>query len=234
MSSRPRPGSPGRGGRIALRLFGWLVGVPLALFRFLRRATPIETVAPPGSGASLAPDGPDGTHREDAYAVGPVVHRRFDATIRAPRLSAAQLLSIIAADPNVIAPSEVLRFEKTRGEPGDLREGDAVRIRMAGPWDGPVEVTRRWEEGFRLAATRKHPQLGQLEFRARDDGDTITMQIQTRERAARLAFHLLRKTGIVHRMQTHTWTAMLENAARLAGGRPPERITVSTWSESGS
>jgi hypothetical protein len=165
--------------------------------------------------------------------VGPVVHRIYGAAIRAPRLTAEKLLAIIAADPNVVAPSEVLRFERTRGERGRLREGDELLIRMAGPWNGPVKVTRRWEEGIRLAATRGNPQLGQVELRARDEEGRIVMEIQTRERAAGLSFRALQRIGLIRRMQSYTWAEMLENAAQLAGGRPPERVTVRSWHANG-
>jgi hypothetical protein len=219
--------------RVLLRWVGWLVGAPLAIFRFLRRETPIVDVDPSAAARALTAAGPDAARREAGTGVGPVVHRVYSATIHAPKLPATRLVSIIAADPNVIAPSEVLRFEKTRGAPGRLMEGDELLIRMAGPWNAPVRVTRRWEEGFRLAATRGHPQLGQVELRARDEGERITMEIQTRERAAGLTFHALQRIGLIRRMQSYTWAEMLENAAQLAGGRHPERIAVGSWRERG-
>jgi hypothetical protein len=153
----------------------------------------------------------------------------YGATIQSPKLNPERLIAIIAADPNVIAPVEVLRFKKTRGEPSDLHEGDELVIQMAGPWSGPVQLTRRWETGFRLTAKSGHPQLGQVELRARDNEGKIDMEIQTRERAAGLSFRLLQRIGLVQRMQTHTWAEMLENAAQIAGGRRLERITMSSW-----
>lgn len=228
MSARPAAGIRNRLRR-CLRTLGWLVGAPLAIFRFLSREMPVEEVASADAPPPLPAEEPDPAHREDGQAVGPVLHRLYSATIQAPNLTAELLVSIIAADPNVIAPSEVLRFERTRGAPGGLREGDELLIRMAGPWNGPVAVTRRWKEGFRLAARRGHPQLGQVELRARDEDGRIAMQIQTRERAAGLSFHILQRIGLIRRMQTHTWAEMLENAAQLAGGRRPERVTVRSW-----
>jgi hypothetical protein len=195
---------------------------------------PVEHVDSVGAPSPLPAEEPDPAQREDEQAVGPVVHRLYSATIRAPKLTADRLVAIIAADPNVIAPSEVLRFEKTRGEPGALREGDRLLIRMAGPWNGPVEVTRRWEKGLRLAARPGHPQLGQVELRACDEGGEIAMHIQTRERAAGLSFHLLQRLGLIQRMQTYTWAEMLENAAQLAGGRRLERVTVRSWRGGGA
>jgi hypothetical protein len=212
-----------------MRRVGWLVGAPLAVFRFLRREIPIVEIDPGGASAALTSDERETAQRERDDGVGPVVHRVFSATIRAPKLTAGRLLAIIAADPNVIAPSEVLRFEKVRGEPGHLRETDELLIWMAGPWNGPVKVTRRWDEGFRLTATRGHPQLGQVEIRLRDEDDGIAMEIQTRERAAGVSFHALQRIGLIRRMQSYTWAEMLENAAQLGGGRRPDRITVGSW-----
>jgi hypothetical protein len=212
-----------------MRRLGWLVGGPLAVFRFLRREIPIIEVDPAGAARPLTADNHGDAQPQDEDGVGPVVHRLYGATIRSPQLTAGRLLAIIAADPNVIAPSEILRFEKIRGEAGCLREGHELLIRMAGPWNGPVRVTRYWEEGFRLAATRGHPQLGQVELRVRDEDGQIAMEIQTRERAAGVSFHVLQRIGLIKRMQSYTWAEMLENAAQLAGGRPPEQVTVASW-----
>jgi hypothetical protein len=212
-----------------MRKLGWLVGAPLAVFRFLRRRIPVEEVDPAGAPVPLPADESDGAHREDRQGVGEVVHRVYSATIQAPKLPAERLVAIIAVDPNVIAPSEVLRFEKTRGDPGGLVEGDELLIRMAGPWNAPVEVTRRWERGFRFSASRGHPQLGQVELRARDKDGAIAIEIQTRERAAGITFHVLQRIRLIRRMQSYTWGEMLQNAAQLAGGRRPDRIAVRSW-----
>jgi hypothetical protein len=218
-----------RFGRRFIRTVGWIVGAPLALFRFLRRQTAVEVINSRGGPAPLPADEPKSVNRESEQGVGREVHRLYSATIQTPKLPAGRLLEIIAADPNVIAPSEVLRFEKTRGKPGGLEEGDELLIRMAGPWNAPVKITRRWEEGFRFAATGGHPQIGQVELRLRDDGGELAVEIQTRERAAGVKFHLLQRIKLVQRMQSYTWGEMLQNAAQLAGGRQLERITVRSW-----
>ena len=225
MASRQVHRLHSRFGRHLLRRLGWLLGAPLAIFRFVQRRVPIEEIDPPGDHAPLPADGVE-RDTQGGEGIGRVVHRVYSATIEAPTLSAERLLSIVAADPNVIAPTEVLQFERARGQPGRLEEGDKLLIRMAGPWNAPVEVTRRWEEGIRLAAARGHPQIGQVELRARDEHGAIAVEIQTRERAAGIAFHLLRQIRLIQRMQSYTWGEMLQNAAQLAGGRPPEHITV--------
>ena len=232
MASRPTRRFQSRLGRRVVRRLGWLFGAPLAFFRFMRRQIPVEAVDSAGALPPSLPEDPDLAHREGERAVGPVVHRLYGATIQAPKLTPERLLAIIAADPNVIAPVEVLRFEKAEkanGGSGGLQKGDELLIQMAGPWSGPVKVSRRWDTGFRLVAQRGHPQLGQVEFRARDNGGDIEMEIQTRERAAGLSFHALQRVGLIQRMQSYTWAEMLENAAQLAGGRRPEWITVKSW-----
>ena len=55
------------------------------------------------------------------------------------------------------------------------------------------------------------------------------VEIQTRERAAGVTFHLLQRIKLVQRMQSYTWGEMLQNAAQLAGGRRLERITARSW-----
>jgi hypothetical protein len=237
MASRPTRRFQSRLGRRVVRRLGWLFGAPLAFFRFMRRQIPVEAVDPAGALPPSLPEDPDLADREGERAVGPVVHRLYGATIHAPKLTPERLLAIIAADPNVIAPVEVLRFEKAEkanGGSGGLQEGDELLIQMAGPWSGPVRVSRRWDTGFRLVAQRGHPQLGQVEIRARDNGGDIEMEIQTRERAAGLSFHVLQRIGLIQRMQSYTWAEMLENAAQLAGGRRPERVTVQSWRASSS
>ena len=59
--------------------------------------------------------------------------------------------------------------------------------------------------------------------------DDIMVEIQTRERAAGLGFYVLQRVGLIRRMQSYTWAEILQNTARLAGGRPPDRITVQSW-----
>jgi hypothetical protein len=95
-----------------------------------------------------------------------------------------------------------------------------------------MRVTERGEDRLRLAAMPGHPQQGQIELRVRShhaDRDDILIELQTRERAAGLGFYLLWRVGLIQRMPSYTCAEMLQNAARLAGGRPPDRITVHSW-----
>ena len=52
--------------------------------------------------------------------------------------------------------------------------------------------------------------------------------IETAERPERSRISLQRIKP-VQRMQSYTWSEMLQNTAQLAGGRQRERITVRSW-----
>ena len=215
-----------------MRQLGWLLGAPLAVFRFLRREILVEQIDAAHPVAPLPAADPRASPSQTEPGLGPVAHHLYAATTRNPKLAPEQVLAIIAANPNVVAPTEVLRFERPRGTSSSLQKGDELLIRMAGPWNGPMRVTERGDDRLRLAAMPGHPQQGQIELRVRSrDGDRngILIELQTREHAAGLGFYLLQRTGLIQRMQSYTWAEILQNAARLAGGQPPDRITVQSW-----
>lgn len=198
--------------RAGARAIGWAIGVPLATFRFLARRIPIERVASP---AEWVADG--------------LVHRRVWIECERPQLSATRLLNIIAADPNVVVPTEVLQFHKTAGDPGQLVVGDRYLIRMAGPWDGPVIVAARDDNGVRLESCPGNPQQGHINFLVQDEGGRLRIEIASRYRPASRAFRALaRFLPLVERMEIHTGGHILEMAAQLAGARPPQRIWLQT------
>ncbi len=215
-----------------MRRLGWLLGGPLAIFRFLRREILVERIDATDPAAPLPAADPRDSSSQTESGFGPLTHRLYTATTRSPKIAPEQLLAIIAANPNVVAPTEVLRFERPRGTSDRLQKGDELTIRMAGPWNGPMRVTEQGEDRLRLAAMPGHPQQGQIELRVRSgdaEHNDIVIELQTRERAAGLGFYLLQRVGLVQRMQSYTWAEILQNAARLAGGRPPDRITVQSW-----
>jgi hypothetical protein len=196
--------------RAAERTIGWAVGVPLATFRFLARRVPIERVPAP---AEWAADG--------------LVHRRLWAECEGPQLPATRLLDIIAADPNVVMPTEVLQFHKASGDPGRLAVGDRYLIRMAGPWDGPVSIATRDKNRVRLESCPGNPQQGHIDFVVEDDGERLRIEIASRYQSASRAFRVLtRSLPLVERMEVHAGGHILEMAAQLAGARPPERIRL--------
>src|SRR5687768_13840778 len=114
---------------------------------------------------------PSGVSREETQlsdaGVGPLFHRRYEALIAEPTLSAEELMARLTTDVNQAAPTEFARFTKVLGEKSRMDVGDEYVVRMPGPWDGPVRVVARTPTSFRLATLESHLEAGQIEFRDR-------------------------------------------------------------------
>ncbi len=183
---------------------------------------------PPPSGALL-----DDTQLSDA-GVGPLFHRRYQARIAEPRLSAEELMERITADPDQVAPKEFARFKKVHGQKGRMAEGDEYVVRMPGPWDGPVRVIGLSPTSFRFATLEGHLEAGQIEFRvagddegAQDGGLVFTVESWARsgDELSRLMYQRLH---MAKEVQLHMWASFLERVVKLAGGRLDRGIDVET------
>jgi hypothetical protein len=152
--------------------------------------------------------------------VGPLFHRLYRARIREARLSPAELIGSLRADPNRATPTEFARFLRPGEAEGDITVGDELVVRMPGPWDGPVRVAATTATSFRLATLSGHLEAGQIEFRARLADELLCFEIESwarsGDRLSNLLYHHLR---MAKEVQLHMWTSFLERAARLAGGR---------------
>ncbi len=215
----------------------WPVGIALTSWHYLWRITPLHRREVAGSMEEDAPpELPPGVFRQDAQlsdeGVGPLFHRRYQARIAAPELSAEQLMERIMVDPNKVAPKEFARFTKVYGDKGTMAPGDEYVVRMPGPWDGPVRVVALTSTSFRLLTLDGHLEAGQIEFRASDDRDGGAEMCFTIESWARSGDQLSRimyqRVHMAKEVQLHMWTSFLERAVKLAGGRLTGGIDVET------
>jgi len=186
---------------------------------------------------SMEDDGPPPlpaqASREEAQltdaGVGPLFRRRYQARIAEPRVTPEELFERISADPNRVAPTEFARFSKVHGEKGRMAPGDEYVVRMPGPWDGPVRVVEVTPSSFRLATLDGHLEAGQIEFRARSDGDGIVFDIESWARSGdQLSRIMYQRLRMAKEVQLHMWTSFLERAVKLAGGRLAGGIDVET------
>jgi len=161
--------------------------------------------------------------------VGPLFHRNYRTRIREGRLTAAELIREVSADPDAVAPSEIAPFQKVRGERGRMSLGDEYVVRMPGPWDGPVRVVACDSESFRLATLKGHLEAGQIEFRASATDGDVVFNIESWARSGdRLSDLLYDRLRMSKEIQLHMWTSTLERIARLAGGRMTGGIDIHT------
>ena len=186
-----------------------------------------------GTADDLPPRLPDARVDEDVQGledgVGPLFHRLYRARIRDARLSAEQVIDRLIGDPNRATPTELARFLKVQGEDSPLSVGDELVVRMPGPWDGPVRVTAKTGTSFRLATLGGHLEAGQIEFRAKQEDDMLSFEIESWARSAdglsNLLYHRLR---MAKEVQLHMWTSFLERVTALSGGRMTGGITIDT------
>jgi hypothetical protein len=212
----------------------WPLGVALVSWRYLWRIVPVHRTDEDGDDRDL-PEPVADQHQDDRLCppedgVGPLLHRRYRVVIDGPSKSARDLIAVFGSEPNRGAPADVAVFRKTRGRSGALRLGDEFVVRMPGPWDGPVRVIALTPTALRLATLRGHLEAGQIEFRARDDGDgTVEFEIESWARAAdRLSHVLYNHLRLAKEIQLNLWLETCLGVAALSGGRPRNGVHVDT------
>jgi hypothetical protein len=211
----------------------WPVGVALTGWRYLWRTTPIyrdEVVGDWSDASATGAAGGDGSgvqRLEDGE--GDLFRRRYRTRIQGARYSAAELVDLVAADPDRVAPSEFATFQKISGAEGAMAVGDEYVVRMAGPWDGPVRVSERQPQSFKLITLEGHLEAGEIEFRAAERDDQIVFEIESRARSRdRLTDFLYDRLRISKEVQLHMWTSTLERVVDLSGGRMADGIEIHT------
>jgi uncharacterized protein (UPF0548 family) len=212
----------------------WPIGVGLTSWRYLWRTVPMHRVEEIGNPSDDAPPPlADDIDLSDVQrpegGAGPLFHRRYRTRIRHTPLTAEEVLERVASDPDAAAPSEFASFLKLEGEPGEMRVGDEYRVRMAGPWDGPVRVAQRTPASFRLVTLDGHLEAGQIEFSARQQDGQVVFEIESWARSAGRSVDVLYdRLRVAKEVQVHMWVSMLQRIAELAGGRVTGGIDIHT------
>jgi uncharacterized protein (UPF0548 family) len=213
----------------------WPLGLCLTSWRYMWRTVPMHRTEEQGEPeADRPPALPPGIARDDDVqrdkdGTGPLFHRTYRTRIREARITAEELLERIAADPDSVSPSEFASFVKLHGEPGRMGVGDEYRVRMAGPWDGPVRVAERTPTSFRLVTLDGHLEAGQIRFSAQQREETIVFEIESWARSSSGFVHMLYdRLKVAKEIQVHMWVSMLQRVAEVSGGRVTGGIDVHT------
>jgi Domain of unknown function (DUF1990) len=230
MPKRPTPS------RRWLTAATWPVGIALTSWDYMWRTTPMYRTE-----ASASPSGsqldflsyPEHLSQDEVQAPadgsGPLFHRVYRTRVRDTTLTPEELMEKVQANPNRTSPTKFARFQRTHGEPGHLDVGDEYVVRMPGPWDGPVRVVDVGQRSFRLATLVGHLEAGQIEFRARSEGELLVFEIESWARSSsklvNLLYHRLR---MAKEVQAHMWISFLEGVVKVAGGRMTGGIEMKT------
>jgi Domain of unknown function (DUF1990) len=160
---------------------------------------------------------------------GPYLRRRYRIAIAGARASPARIMREIEADPNVVVPNGLAHFTKVHGPKGELQVGDEFTVRMPGPWDGPVRVVDRTPTSFRFATLDGHIEAGQIEWRARQEGDDVVFEIESWSRPGdRLSHVMHHKLRMAKEVQLHMWTSVLERVLGRYGGHRRGALDIET------
>jgi len=214
----------------------WPIGLGLTSWDYMWRTTPMRRREARGSLPQGPPDlltYPPGVDDDEVQGceagAGPLFHRSYRTRIRDSRLSAEDLMERVQSDPNRASPTKFARFHRIHGARGSLGVGDEYVVRMPGPWDGPVRVIDVGRRSFRLATLAGHLEAGQIEFRARPDGELLVFEIESWARSSsrivNLLYHRLR---MAKEVQAHMWISFLERVVDLSGGRMTGGVEIET------
>jgi len=90
-------------------------------------------------------------------------------------------------------------------------------------------VIRREPTLFRLATLDGHLEAGEIEFRATQDGEALTFEIESWARAGdRISSLLYNKLRLAKEIQLNMWTHFCTRVAKLADGRAKGGVTIRT------
>jgi hypothetical protein len=198
------------------------------------RTTPMHRRELPGSWERDAPPPlPAEVDRRELQGpeagAGPLLHRRYRARIRDPRIDAAALVTELSEDPNRVAPGGLARFQKVHGEKGRMAVGDEFVVRMPGPWDGPVRVVEVTPTRFRFATLDGHLEAGQIAWHATDEDGALVFGIDSWARSGdRVSDLLHNRLRMAKEVQLHMWTSVLERVAKRVGGRLDGGLDIET------
>jgi hypothetical protein len=215
-------------------ILSWPAGIALTSWVYLWRTTPIHRRELPGSPSEdLPPSLPSGIPTERLQqppgGSGPLFHRTYTGRILESRFDARELIDKLQADPNFVAPIALARFHKTAGPAWRMETGDEFLVHMPGPWDGPVRTIAKTPTSFRFATLERHLEAGQIEWRARDEGDRLVFQIESWARAGdRLSAVLHDRLRMAKEVQLHMWTSVVEKVVARSGGRLEHGIEIET------
>lgn len=163
---------------------------------------------------------------------GPLFHRRYAVEFTSAGLGAEELMARVKAELADFSPSMLAKFEKCKGDPAVMREGDEYDITILGPWNGRVRVVEVTPTSFTFITLEGHPEAGEIMF---------TLEPLLRRRGA-LRFEICswarsrdmivgltyKEVGVGKEVQKNAWVTFCERVVEASGGRRLGEVSVVT------
>jgi len=148
---------------------------------------------------------------------GPLIQRDYWAVIAGTGDTPAEIMAVVAERFEMLAPADLVRFERREGTGGPLQVGDELDVHILVAGRSRVRVVHRSLTSLTLATLRGHPEAGRITFgsylNARGD---LVFHIRSRARSrSRTVFLGFLTTG--DPMQVNTWTDFINRLAVVVG-----------------
>ncbi|AIZ63186.1 hypothetical protein PK28_04855 [Hymenobacter sp. DG25B] len=161
---------------------------------------------------------------------GPLLERRYYIDMEGATLTADELLRRVQCDVPYFSPDLLAEFEKRKGTSDCLQKGDEFSIKILGPWNGTVRVTRIEKTYFEFVTLEGHPEAGRIRFSVRRRaGGKLRFEIhswaRSRDGLVSFAYDTL---GVGKRVQENTWRIFCERVAEASGGQALGPVIIET------
>ncbi|HMQ34851.1 MAG TPA: DUF1990 family protein [Chloroflexaceae bacterium] len=163
---------------------------------------------------------------------GPLFHRRYAVDFAGSRLGPEALMAQVKADLSDFSPRMLAHFEKTKGDPAELREGDEYHITILGPWNGRVRVVEAQPTSFTFITLEGHPEAGQIMFSLEHHParrGALRFEICSWARSRDMIVGLTYKeVGVGKEVQKNAWVTFCERVVEASGGKALGEVSVVT------
>jgi nucleoside-diphosphate-sugar epimerase len=214
-------------GAKAISLVGWDVGFTEDQFQMLREG---NVIAPGATNALTATLGIEPTPLDAGLralcdqqpeqlsndGVGALKRKRFWADITGHGWTPEALFKHFLEHFNDVTPS----FVEVGAEPtsrNEIEEGETLTLSLPMRGHVQVRVTGLEERRVTLITLAGHPLAGAVRFLCDQRGDAVRFQVEVYDRAANVVDLIAMRT-LGDRLQSHTWSEVVENMVERSGG----------------
>lgn len=160
--------------------------------------------------------------QEQQDGAGTLFERRYWVDVQGSQVTPQELMRHIMEHFNEFSPDVLAKFEKSGGQDDGLEVDDEFHIRILGPWNGDVRVTKVDDHSFEFVTLEGHPEAGTIRFQAApltefERGLHFEIRSLARARDGLVAF-AHEKLGVGMWIQARMWLTFCRRVAEFTGG----------------